>query len=247
MPYKKTKPISQILAEKTYKGLDLDSQGNPLPSKKHLTPPKSSYSPPKTPFKIKDLERTQRQSPKGKSYRYSAIYRNAVALRLLVKTFTSSLNPKKHHRYITQIDSAARSVVANIREGYTRPSTKEYLDFLGYSQGSLEEVRGDIEDAKDDGLLPNRPGTTLASIGIHLAPPKTSYQSPKQEIEPLRDLKRQIRVIKSHQLTYQIFIELTNKTNFLLKRTVTGLQQKLVKDTKSNLNLQLQNHWSNNW
>lgn len=46
---------------------------------------------------------------------------------------------------IDQILRSARSVVRNIEEGYARTSTYEYINFLGFSLGSLEELIGDIE------------------------------------------------------------------------------------------------------
>ncbi len=132
-------------------------------------------------------------------------------------------------------------VTANIREGYKRPSTKEYLDFLGYSQASLEEVRGDIEDAKDDGLLPSKPGSSLTDIGIQLKPhPYHLLKSPTISYDPLGELKRIIGDIKGEYLTYEIFLELINKSDYLLKRTVEGLQTKIVKDERIKLNQELE-------
>jgi len=40
---------------------------------------------------------------------------------------------------------SARSVVRNIEEGYSRNSTGEYLNFLGFAFGSLEELLADFE------------------------------------------------------------------------------------------------------
>ena len=130
------KTIHQQLAGKTFTELGLDPKtGKPLltsPNKRNLRDPRST-----PPFRIPALEKTKRQSSKGKAYQYSALYRNAVILRLLVKKFTNSLSPKKFHRLISQLDSAARSVVANIREGYVRPSSKEYSIFLAEVTSSL--------------------------------------------------------------------------------------------------------------
>lgn len=39
------------------------------------------------------------------------------------------------------MDDEARSVKRNIEEGWKRSTTSEFLQFLGYSQGSLEELR----------------------------------------------------------------------------------------------------------
>lgn len=220
--------VAKELAEKTYRDLGLDSKtGKPLKS------PKTSSGSPKISLKSLSpaVEKTLRQSPKGKSYRFSAVYRNGVVLQLLVKKFTSSLDRKKCYRFISQLEAAIRSFVANIREGYKRPTTKECLDFYGYAHASLEEVRGDIEDARDDGLLPSRPGSSLRDLGIELRPtPYNPLRSPKISYDPLRDLKRVIGEIKSEELTYEIFIELINKTDYLTRRAVEGLQEKMARD-----------------
>lgn len=270
MTNKKSKQsdIGTKLAQEMFEKLGLDSKGRPIKAKassivgdykrslgesksgtsyqSHNSPLKSSYfSPTKPPFRIRALEKTRRQSPKGKAYQYSALYRNAVILRLLIKKFTDGLDPKKHNRLISQLDSAARSVVANIREGYLRPTSAEYSTFLGFSQGSLEEVKGDIEDAKDDELLPSRPGSSLAIIGIELKPlnpPAPKAQSPLiSSYDPLGEHKRIIREIKREDLTYEIFIELINKTDYLLKRAVDGLDKKIISDEERKLKQKLGN------
>ncbi|OGY17374.1 MAG: hypothetical protein A2785_03945 [Candidatus Chisholmbacteria bacterium RIFCSPHIGHO2_01_FULL_49_18] len=239
------KTISQQLAEKTFRELGADRSGKPKPGFSRTSPVNSHN----LPFRIRALERTKRQSAKGKAYQYSAVYCNAVVLRLLIKKFTAGLDSMKHQRLISQLDGAARSVVANIREGYLRPTTVEYSTFLGYSHGSLEEVRGDIIDSKDDGLLKSLPGSSLESISIVLKP--HSYdppsQSPKTTYDPLRDLKRKIREIRRNQLTYEIFIELVNKTDWLFKKTVHGLEKKIVTDEKRKLGRDLNAIWKKHW
>jgi four helix bundle protein len=232
------KSIHQQLAEKTFKELGVDPRtGKPLnPPKKS---PKLSLN---LPFRIPALEKTKRQSPGGKAYQHSAVYRNAVILRLLIKKFTDFLNPKKHHRLITQLDSAARSVVANIREGYVRPKSSDYSTFLGFSQGSLEEVRGDIQDAKDDGLIKSKQRSSLKSLNISLKP--SPNVSPKNH---LTTLKSKLGEIKSSDLTYEVFIELINKTDWLLKRAVEGLDRKILTDEKNKLKEEIKSHWRKEW
>ncbi len=44
-----------------------------------------------------------------------------------------------------QMIRSARSVVRNIEEGFARNTTAEYIQFLGYSYGSLQELIGDYE------------------------------------------------------------------------------------------------------
>ena len=47
---------------------------------------------------------------------------------------------------------SARSGVRNIEEGFSRATTKEYVTFLGFSKGSLEELLGDFEYCRKNHL-----------------------------------------------------------------------------------------------
>lgn len=49
--------------------------------------------------------------------------------------------------------SAARSAKQNIREGYRKGTLGEYIHSIKISQGSLEELSGDMEDCLEDGLI----------------------------------------------------------------------------------------------
>jgi len=48
---------------------------------------------------------------------------------------------------------AARSVKQNIQEGYFKPGAKEYIRYLNISRSSLNELSGDLDDCREDGLL----------------------------------------------------------------------------------------------
>lgn len=109
--------------------------------------------------------------------------------------------PLWEKRLKVQLDDVARSQKRNIEEGWKRPTTSEYLRFLGYAQASLEEVRGDIRDAKTDEFLRSQPGSTLN--------PRT--------------------------LTYEMLLELTNKTDFLLRKLVESLEAKFNTDKRDYL------------
>src|SRR3989338_3172325 len=100
-------------------------------------------------------------------YRYLVPWSNAVLLRYFIRMLTESL-PKSEYRRKAQLDDAGRSVVRNIEEGYKRATTPEYTDFIGYSQGSLEEVKGDVRELTEDGFLKSRPGSSMAGIGIDI-------------------------------------------------------------------------------
>jgi hypothetical protein len=55
-----------------------------------------------------------------------------------------SLGWKYIERLEAQLLDCLRSAVANQEEGYARPTTSEYSNFLGYAQASLKEVKGDF-------------------------------------------------------------------------------------------------------
>lgn len=121
----------------------------------------------------------QWKHPEG--YKYLAIWTNAVLLRFLIRKFTEIL-PSSEFRRKNQIDDAGRSIVSNIEEGWKRPTTKEYLDFLGYSQGSLEEVKGLIRQLHQDGFLKSQSGSSLADLRINLKEVKGLLEESKGNI-----------------------------------------------------------------
>ena len=105
------------------------------------------------------------QSTNG--YIFLVPWANACLLRVMVRRLTDSLPPQER-RLKAQLDDAARSVVANIEEGYGRPTTSAYLDYLGFSQGSLKEVKGDVQRCLQDRFLRLEPESSLAGVGIDL-------------------------------------------------------------------------------
>jgi len=197
-----------------------------------------------------------RQWTHPEGYKYLAPWTNAVLLRFLIRKFTETL-PRPEHRTKTQLDDAARSVVSNIEEGYKRPSTKEYLSFLGFSQGSLEEIKGLLKQVYQDRFLQSRPGSSLADLGIDLKevkgllkdskgeiplevlyPPLASLNSPLTSLNsPLTSLKSPLSSSKSpltssndFAVTLEMFMELVNKTDYLLRTLVKSLENKMAEE-----------------
>lgn len=222
-----TNTVSQQLAEKTMRELE----------------------------EIKNPQSNSRSWKDPEGYKYLVPWSNAVLLRFFIRRFTESL-PKSEYRRKSQVDDAARSVVRNIEEGYKRTTTFEYLQFIGYSQGSLEEVKGDVRELTEDKFLQSKPGSSLIKIGINLGEfnqslrikgsyrnvkdAKTSSSSPLTSSNPpLRDftyrpltlLYPPLNNIKALDLTYEIFMELINKTDWLLRKLVESLEKK-VSDNK---------------
>ena len=199
------------------------------------------------PLKIK----TNREWKDPEGYRWLAPWTNLVLLRTLVKGLVRGW-PRGEYRRINQVTDACRSAVSTLEEGWKRPTTKEYLDFLGFTQGSLEEVRGDIYRSLEDGLIKSVPGSTLKDPGIDLAefkefmgprhlrevrgrvlkeissklssnPPLTSSNGPLRD--PLPTDYPPLKSLRREDLTYEMFIELINKTDYLLRNLVISLQE----------------------
>ncbi len=77
------------------------------------------------------------------------VWQKAHALVLATYGITRSFPDEEKFRLTNQLCRAAVSVPANIVEGNTRQSTKEYVQFLCIARGSLEEVRYYAILAKD--------------------------------------------------------------------------------------------------
>lgn len=172
------------------------------------------------------------KDPKG--YQYLAVWQNAALLRILVRKFTLNLtlNHPFERRLKAQLDDAARSQKRNIEEGWKRPTTSEYLNFLGYAQGSLEEVKGDIKDAKTDGFLRSQPGSDLLKVGINLRVFKGPTQIKGEPTDPGHPYYQPLTILDANTLTLEMFMELINKTDFLLRSLVQSLEKKLREDQK---------------
>lgn len=196
---------------------------------------RSLVNSPKLPFRIPVVERTIRQAQSLQGYKASASWQTASLLRDLMQLYLEKI-PSSQFRRKTQLEDAARSIVANIEEGWARPSTKEYLDYLGFSQGSLTEVRGDIERLHSDGYL------KAGKFSIPTPSLRFPYPPLNSRINPARYGKIRERlweytgkIINSGDLTYEVFVEFINKTDYLLKNTVFGLQEKIIKTEKRKL------------
>ncbi|PIU03330.1 hypothetical protein COT44_03855 [Candidatus Shapirobacteria bacterium CG08_land_8_20_14_0_20_39_18] len=176
------------------------------------------------------------KDPEG--YRYLTSWSNSVLLRHFIRLYTISL-PKSEYRRKAQLDDAGRSNVRNQEEGFKRSTTSEYIEFVGFSPGSLEEIKGDVRELAEDGFLPSKPESSLAGIGINLKDLNTALKEVKGNLEngkflyrPLTILYPPLTQIKAENLTYEIFIELINKTDYLLRVLVQSLEKKLAEDQK---------------
>ena len=69
------------------------------------------------------------------------VWKKAHKLVLEIYKLTSSFPLTERYGLIEQLRRASYSVPANIVEGQSRNTTKEYLTFLYNARGSIEEIR----------------------------------------------------------------------------------------------------------
>lgn len=192
--------------------------------------------------KPKKILQNSRSWSHPEGYKFLVQWSNSVLLRYLGRKLTDFL-PKSEYRRKAQLDDCLRSVVRNIEEGYKRSTTAEYTQFLGYSQGSLEEGKGDIKDLTQDRFLKSRIGSSLTDLGIDLGEFNWKLKEFRGGLEvdkqqdtflyrPLEVLYPPLSRVHAQDLTYEMFLELINKTDFLLRKLVESLEVKLNQDRK---------------
>lgn len=89
---------------------------------------------------------------KTKPYEKLKFYQDICEIRRFVYKITERFR-NTHLRLVSQMRDGARSAKQNIREGYRKGSIGEYIHSIKISQGSLEELSGDMEDCYEDGLV----------------------------------------------------------------------------------------------
>ena len=88
----------------------------------------------------------------GEGYKRLIVWQNAERLRSQIYQITRRFKPIEFRR-VTQMTDAARSTKQNIQEGYKCGSLGGYIRYLNVSLGSLAEVKGDVDDCFQDGLI----------------------------------------------------------------------------------------------
>lgn len=92
----------------------------------------------------------RKKKPEG--YKELLVYKRADELRSFVFNITEKF-PISERRRKEHMRDSARSVKQNIVEGWKRETTKQYIEFLSFSFGSLGELKEDSEDCFKDGLI----------------------------------------------------------------------------------------------
>ncbi len=90
-------------------------------------------------------------------------YQDTCEIRRLISKITKRFD-KTHMRLVSQMRDAARSAKQNIREGYKKGAAGEFGHSIRISQGSLEELKGDVDDRLEDGLISKEESDTLVNL-----------------------------------------------------------------------------------
>lgn len=86
------------------------------------------------------------------AYEKLKFYQDICEIRRVIYKITERF-ARTHIRLVSQMRDAARSAKQNIREGYKKGTLGEFIHGINISRGSLEELSGDVEDCKEDGLI----------------------------------------------------------------------------------------------
>lgn len=78
---------------------------------------------------------------KIKKFKDLVVWQKAHNLTLEIYKITQKFPPDEKYGIVSQMRRAAYSIPANIVEGHSRKSKKEFLQFLNIAKGSLEELK----------------------------------------------------------------------------------------------------------
>lgn len=104
---------------------------------------------------------------KKPAYENLKFYQDTCEVRRLISKITKRFE-KSHMRLVSQMRDAARSAKQNIREGYKKGTAGEFGHSIRISQGSLEELKGDVDDCLEDRLISKEESDLLSNL-IHSA------------------------------------------------------------------------------
>lgn len=74
------------------------------------------------------------------SHRDLVVWQKSMDLAVLIYDLTKHFPKEEQYRLMSQLTRAAASVPANIAEGYSRSTAKDYAHFLAIAKGSLMET-----------------------------------------------------------------------------------------------------------
>jgi four helix bundle protein len=104
-----------------------------------------------------------------KSFRDLRVWQAAMELVETVYRFKQRFSAQEVYGLTNQLRRAAVSIPSNIAEGHARQHTKEYLNFLSVTQGSLAELQTQLEIASRLGYLAQPATEQILNASISLS------------------------------------------------------------------------------
>ena len=90
---------------------------------------------------------------KVRTHKDLTVYKKSIDFVTEIYQFTTTLPAEEKYGLTSQLRRAAVSIPTNISEGSSRKSTKEYIQFLYISLGSISEIETLVEISKNLGLM----------------------------------------------------------------------------------------------
>ncbi|MFH1563879.1 MAG: four helix bundle protein [Nitrospirota bacterium] len=81
------------------------------------------------------------------------VWKKAIKLVISVYKLTTQYPPEEKYGLVSQMRRATVSIPSNIAEGVARKTTKEYIQFLYISRGSLSELDTHLEISQQIGYI----------------------------------------------------------------------------------------------
>ena len=105
-------------------------------------------------------------------YRKLEVWRKAHALAINVNRDAGTIRGARYGSLRSQLIRAAMSIPANIVEGRSQASERDFARFLRYALSSASEFEYHLTLARDIQVLPNKTFTPLASQVIEVRTPR---------------------------------------------------------------------------
>jgi four helix bundle protein len=105
------------------------------------------------------------------------VYQKAVELRRKTQKISADLPKYEEYSLKSQIKRSARSVPANIAEGYGRFHYQENIQFLRVARGSVFETVDHLGTASEEGFISNETKQLLIEDCFHLVKMINGYIS----------------------------------------------------------------------
>ena len=97
------------------------------------------------------------------------VWQDARILTRNIYTITKNNLFNRDYGLRDQIQRASVSIMSNIAEGYERNSNKEFIKFLGYSKGSVGEVRSLLYVARDQEYISKSEFDDLKELALEVS------------------------------------------------------------------------------